>query len=473
MKLNKAFAFLLIMLAVASCKVGPDYQQPVFQLPDTYRFGQTQPDSVLNLAWWELFQDKMLDSLVRIALNENKSIQTAVARIDESRALVGFNKSYMGPAIGYDGSFTNTNFSYNPDASNNGYNQVYAAAPMLSWELDFWGKYRRATEAAKADLLASEYSLRTVQIGLIAEVASTYFLLLDYDQRLQTARQTLQSREEYLDIIQQRFDKGIIPELELNQAQIQKAIAASAVPLYERMVIITENALSVLLGRYPGPVERPAGLNDQPIPPDIPSGIPSLILERRPDVLYAEQQLAAQTARIGVAQAARFPTISLTGMLGIASNELAGMTLGNAGFWSAGAGLMGPIFFWGQNKRRVEVERARAEQVLRSYEQTVLQSLRDVEDALVEISSIKQQLDAIDYQLAAARNANTLSKERYDGGVTSYLEVLDSERTLFDTELNRSETYQSLLNAYVGLYKALGGGWLTPEEKTLQENTRP
>lgn len=455
---------LIVLLFIAGCKVGPNYERPGLNVPAEFSYDPYKNDTILNIAWWDLFQDEVLDSLIREALANNLNVSQAASAIDQSRAFVSFNKANMGPKIGYDGSYVYSNMADNNDPDGNGNGRLNAAAPIISWELDFWGKYRRGTEAAQAELLASEYGYRAVQISLIAEVASTYFNLLDYDQRLYTSQMTLKTRRDYLDIIQERYNKGIIPEIELNQAQIQEAIAASSVPYYERQVAIAEHSLSILLGRNPGKIGRTAKLLDQPVPPEIPAGIPSQILERRPDVLYSEQMLAAQTARIGVAQAERFPSISLTGLLGIASAELTGMTLGNSWYYSAGAGLLGPIFYWGQNKRRVEIERALAEQYLEDYKLTVIQAFSDVENSLVTIATTKAEYEAILRRVQASRNANYLSKERYDGGVTSYLEVLDSERSLFDAELSASDAYQRQLNAYVGLYKSLGGGWISREE---------
>jgi multidrug efflux system outer membrane protein len=340
---------------------------------------------------------------------------------------------------------------------------IFYIAPVVSWEIDFWGKFRRATEAARAELMASMYSLRTVQISLISEVVSTYFLLLDYHQRLEISRQTLKSRIDSLDIIQKRFDKGIIPEIDLNQAQIQKEIAAASIPVQERLISRTENTISILLGRFPGEIKSGIDLYNQTIPPDIPVGLPSSLLERRPDIVRAERLLAAQTAKIGVAQALRLPSISLTGILGLASNELSDLTSNDAA-WSVSAGLFGPIFNFSQDMLRVEVERERTKQALFNYENTVLLAFREVEDALNEIHTYKKQLISVERKAIAAKNAAYLSRLRYDRGFTSFLEVLETERTLFSVELEYSELKQQFFNAYVKLYKALGGGWLYEEE---------
>ena len=447
--------------------LGPNYQRPVVTAPTAFRYDSLVADTVLNLKWWELFKDEQLQKLIHTALEENKDVLTAAARIEEARAVVGYNKADLYPSFGYSADASRTNLLGNQtiDPANS-----FFIAPGLSWEIDFWGKYRRSTEAARADLLSTQFGHRTIQLALISEVVSTYFLLLDYDARLEISKQTLASRKESVWIIQQRFDKGIVPEIDLNQAEIQEAIAAASVPHFERNVAQTENALSILLGHNPGPVARDHSLINQLLPPDIPAGLPSDLLLRRPDVLQVEQSLAAQNAMIGVAQAQRLPSISLTGFLGLASPELNTIVSGDAVAWSMSAGLLGPIFNFGKNKRRVEIEKQRMIQDSLQYIQTALNAFRDVEDALVEISTYNHEAQARFRQRDAASNANMLSKERYDGGVTSYLEVLESERSFFNAELAASETYQKQLNAYVKLYKALGGGWITEGEMNEAQN---
>jgi hypothetical protein len=292
-----------------------------------------------------------------------------------------------------------------------------------------------------------------------------YPMLLLFSQRLALSRFTLGSRQESLAIIQKRFDRGIIPEIDVNQAQIQREIAVAAIPLYRRGIAKTEHVLSILLGQYPQAIKTGQELHLQPIPPAIPAGLPSTILERRPDVSVALAQLHSQTAKIGVAEAMRFPAISLTGLLGVGSFELNAVT-DSGEIWSAGAGLVGPIFNWNKNIRRVDIEEERTRQALLNYEKVVLQAYREVADALVEIDTLQEQLMAVTRKNDAAKNANMLSKLRYDKGATSYLEVLDTERTLFSVGLEQSELQQQYRNAYVKLYKALGGGWLSEEEMT-------
>ncbi|MEN8244639.1 MAG: efflux transporter outer membrane subunit [Thermodesulfobacteriota bacterium] len=459
----RIIVIVLTSLLLSACMFGPDFEKPEYDQPETFRFAEdgAEVEEAVNLKWWELFSDPVLVSLVNTALQNNLNVRAAISRIDEARAALGFSEADLYPMLDIQagaqiGNYIGMGRSETTDKS-------AFIAPVLSWELDFWGKYRRSNESARADLLATEYSLRTVQLSLVTEVVSAYYLLLDYYQRLGLAAFTMDSRQESLDIIQKRFDRGIIPEIDLNQAQIQREIAAASIPLYQRLIAKTENGISILLGQYPQAIKTGQELHLQPVPPDIPVGLSSAILDRRPDVSTALARLHAQTAKIGVAQAMRFPSISLTGLLGLASVELDGVT-DSGEIWSAGAGLAGPIFNWNKNIRRVDIEEERTRQALIEYERVLLQAYREVADALVEIETLEEQLKAVARKNKAAKNANKLSKLRYDKGATSYLEVLDTERTLFSVGLELSELEQQYRNAYVRLYKALGGGWLSEEE---------
>jgi multidrug efflux system outer membrane protein len=461
MKKLAKIVILMIVVSLTGCAVGPDFKKPVVETPDNFRFSDSKSKEVVNLKWWELFDDPVLYSLVVTALTNNKDLMIAASRIEEARAALGFTKADQYPRLDLEAGAATGNYL---GISRSSTTDKYAfIAPVLSWEIDFWGKYRRSTEAARAELMASEYSLKTVQISLISEVVSTYFLLLDYHQRLKISEKTLDSRIDSLDIIQKRFDKGIIPEIDLNQAQIQKEIAAGAIPLYQRLIANTENALSILMGKFPGEIKTGEDLGQQTIPPDIPVGLPSSILERRPDIAEAIYLLQAQTARIGVAQALRFPSISLTGLFGVASSEISNITTDGT-VWSVGGSLLGPIFDFKKSRQRVEIENVRTQQALYRYENRVLFAFREVSDALNDIQTYKKQISTVERKFKAAENAARLSKMRYDKGVTSYLEVLDTERTLFNVGLEYSELKQQFYNAYVRLYKALGGGWLTKEE---------
>jgi multidrug efflux system outer membrane protein len=443
---------MIFIVFLSGCMVGPDFQRPVPETPEYFRFDEKKTGAVVNLKWWELFNDPALDSLVATALHNNKDVLIAANRIEEARASLGFTRADTYPRLDVEAGASRGSYAGGRKVDTD---NAFFIAPTLSWEIDFWGKFRRANEAALADLM--------VQISLISEVVGTYFLLLDYHQRLDISRQTLESRMESLDIIEQRFAKGIIPEIDVNQAQIQKEIAAESIPVFKRLIAQTEHALSILLGRFPGDIQKGSDLHAQVIPPHIPVGLPSSLLQRRPDIVQAEHLLHAQTAQIGVAQALRFPSISLTGIAGFASTELDDL-IDDGDAWSISGGLFAPIFDFNKNKLRVVIEEERTKQALYFYQNTVLIAFREVEDALSEVHTYDDQIAAVERQYAAAKNAAFLSKMRYDKGVTSYLEVLETERQQFSAALDLSATKQEYLNSYVKLYKALGGGWISRDE---------
>lgn len=449
-----------LIVYLAGCKVGPNYEQPVLDNPEAFRFDKDLTDTIVNLRWWELFDDPVLDTLIQIALDENKDVLQAAARVEAAKANVGYTRADALPTINAVAGASYGNYSgiKSADAGGNFY-----AFPELVWEIDFWGKYRRSTEAARAQLLSTEYGMRQTQISLIGAVVSTYFQLLDDMSKLEISKRTYASRDSGTQIIQSRYDYGVVPEIDLNQAQIQQAIAAASVPVYKRYIAYDQSTLSILLGRSPDSILVGTHLYEQKYPPEIPTGLPSQLLARRPDILQAEADYMEQNALIGVAVAMRFPSISLTGLIGGASTELSSFTTG--GFaWSVGGNLLGPLFQFGKNKRRVEQQRYLAEAAKLNYEATVLQAFKDVEDALITIETLKEELKAQEMRMKAAKNAEMLSQERYDKGVTSYLEVLESQRQSFDAQLSYSTVRSDLFTAYIELYKALGGGWMSEEE---------
>ncbi|MEZ5197380.1 MAG: efflux transporter outer membrane subunit [Bacteroidales bacterium] len=452
---------LFIILVVTSCKLGPDFKRPEYEGPVSFRFDGNSAITIVNLRWWEMFNDDVLDTLIARAIKNNKDVLVAAARVDAAAANLGSTKADQWPTFGFNVGASSGNSSggmITLDESSNNF-----SFPQTGLEI-FWGKYRRLNESARAQLLSSEYGLRTVQMSLISAVAATYFSLLDNITKHEVSKRTLAARDSSTLIIQARYDYGIVPEIDLNQAQIQRAISAAAVPIYKRAIAFNENTLSILLGGYPSSVPIGKQLFDQTEPPDIPAGIPSQLLSRRPDVMQAQLEYAAQNALIGAAQAMRWPSLSLTGLLGIASSDLSTLTTAGLG-WSATGIIFGPLFQFGKNKRRVDIEIANTEAALRTYENITLQAFSEVEDALISIETLREELIAQQERYNAAMNAEYLSNERYDKGQTSYLEVLDSQRQSFDAQLGYSQTRRDLLGAHVALYKALGGGWLSPEEE--------
>ncbi|MDH3901510.1 MAG: efflux transporter outer membrane subunit [Gammaproteobacteria bacterium] len=454
----RLFLALTVGLLLAGCTLTPDYERPVLDVPDDYNEPAEDGASVVNIAWWDLFQDVQLQRLIETALEENKDLGVALQRIYEARAQLTFTRANQFPFLNVFGLAERRDPSDvlvpGSSARNN-----YALSADLSFEVDLWGKLGRATEAARADLLATDAAYRNVTISLVSSVASTYFLLRDLDARLVISENTVKSRRDSLGIIQARFDKGTVPELDVNQAQIELAIAEAAVASFQRQIVQTENALRILLGRNPGPVARGASLDQQALPSILPTGLPSDLLQRRPDLVTAEEQLKAATARVGVAEALRYPSINLFGTLGLESDDRSDFTSSDAKTWSIGTNLFAPIFNSGQLKAQAEAQRAITEQAMLNYESTLQQALREVEDALVAIRTYNTEHAARTRQAVAARNAARLSRARYDGGVVDYLEVLDSERSLFNAELEQSVTLRFYLNSIVELYKALGGGW--------------
>jgi len=452
-----------------ACKVGRNYTGMEVRTPEQFRDNLLVEDTTAlagiagndSLDWWRLFRDPVLDSLVHEALRNNRDLNAAVLRIDQAAAALAISKADLAPKIGVQGDYTWGNYPilFDDEPRTN----VFGGG-VVAWELDLWGRIRRLNEAARADLLGTQQAIRGLQLEVVSAVASTYFQLLEFETDLGISRETLALRDSMLTIIEARFDGGIAAEIELDQAKIQRAIAAAAVPQYERRIATTEHALSILVGRAPGPVATGIALTDQPPVPEIPVGLPSELLKRRPDILSAEQAVVAQNAVAGAAVAQRFPTISLTGLLGVASADLAGFTSGTTAY-SVTGGLFGPLFYWGQNKRRVEIERLRTEQAALAYEQTVLEALGEVQDALVTIRTLKDEQVARQAHVDAAVHAQFLSQERYDKGVTSYLEALESQRQAFESQLFLAGVRRQLLQNHVLLYKALGGGWPTQEEK--------
>ena len=453
-----AAVVMLGTLFIAGCAMGPDYERPETTMPEAFEQVTDSGPSIANLNWWELFGDEQLNALVRIALEQNQDMAIAISRIEEARAALGFVRSDQYPQFEVSAGANRGNAipgtSVITPISNN-----FVLAGNLSFELDLWGKLRRSTEAAQAELLATVDAGNSVLITLISDVASAYLLLLDLDTRVAIAERTLDTRIESLGIIQARFDRGTVALIDVNQAQIEKYDAEAQLASLQREDVQVENLLNVLLGQHPGAIEREQRDIYSLEPLKVPAGLPSELLERRPDIRVAEQTLAAQTARIGVAEAIRFPSLSLTGSLGLASDELSGFFSSDNKTWGLSAGLIAPVFNAGRNKSRVEVEVARTEQALLNYEQTVLQALREVEDTLVGVHTYEREVHARENQQKAAASGAMLSRARYNGGVTSYLEVLESERSLFRAELLASSTRREQLVSYVTLYKALGGGW--------------
>ena len=459
--IKKIFVFSITFLLIA-CAVGPDYRRPDIETPAKWSIEDKETQKLVNIQWWEQLGDPVLNQLMETALAENKDVLIAAARIEEYSGRFVATRgdlfpNLQGSAQATKQRSTEVGATPWPAGLDNPYTS-YQAVLNASWEIDFWGKLRRGTEAARADLLSREYAHRAVLLSLTASVAGAYIDLLGYDRQLAIARETLKTREDSLEIYRLRFAAGVISELELNQIRSEYESTRATIPQIEKSIAQQQNALSLLLGRNPGPIIREATI-DQLRFPAIPAGLPSDLLERRPDIGQAEQDLIAANARIGVAKAAYFPTVSLTGTFGSASAGLSDLFTGPSQIWNLGAGVTVPIFTAGRTWGKVQASEAVQKQALLTYVKTIQTAFREVEDSLVAQDRTKIQLDALQNQLAALRNYRNLAVLRYENGYSSNLEVLDAERNLFSIELNYVQTRGNLFHAMIDLYKAMGGGW--------------
>lgn len=447
--------FTIFIVSLASCKMGKNYSRPEVAAPETFRFAEGDTTFNNAIKWWSVFDDPILDTLIKTALNNNYDVLATAQNVEAAMYQLSIQKAEMLPKFGVTAQAQRGNFNFMKTESptNN-----FVIGTQASWELDFWGKYRRLNEAAKAQYLASEYGLYSVKLSLITAVATSYFQILEYKEKQYISESTYAIRDSSLNLIQQRFDAGIIPEIDLNHAQIQRAIAATSIPLYKRMAAHSESTLSILLGENPNELLSNIKLQDISAIPEIPVGVPSGLLERRPDVLLAEQELVAQNAMIGVAQANRFPSFSLTGLFGGASDDLSTLTSGGAA-WNVGGSILGPLFHWNQNANRVKAERSKKEAAVYNYQNVALKAFKEVADLLIEISTLKEEEVAIQEHVKASLSATYLSSERYDKGIASYIEYLESQRQAFDAQIGLAENRQKLLSSYIKLYQALGGGW--------------
>lgn len=454
---------LLIMLC-SGCAVGPNYKKPAVPAPPEYRGvspDQTgKPEAALfgDQKWWDAFQDEALGDLIRTALKQNYDARIAAARILEARAQVGITRADQLPSVSAGASAVNERIpqSARIPSIETSANQVSVS---LAWELDFWGKFRRATESARASLLSQEWAQREVIRSLVSDVASAYFQLRELDLELEISRQTLASRKDSLRLTQILADGGATSMLDVRQAEQLVYTAAASIPDLERRIEQQENFISILLGNNPQAIARGRKLVDQPHALEVPAGLPSALLERRPDVRQAEQQLIAANAQIGVAKADYFPQISLTASGGYQSSALTGLFAGPAGLWTFGGNAVQPVFEGGRIRNRVRFARARTEEATLVYQRTVQQAFRDVSDALVGYRRSQEFRIQQEQLTHSAEEATKLSNMRYKGGATSYLEVLDSDTRYFAAQLTLAQANLNELRAFVQLYSALGGGW--------------
>ena len=462
--MTKTVALLLVVLLTAGCAVGPNYKRPSVDVPGTYRGATPQEaappaaESLGDEKWWEVFQDQELQGLIRTALQQNYDVRIAATRILEAQAQVGITRSNQFPAVG--GGVQAANERY---ADTKTYPQYDTSSNQvgltLVWDLDFWGKYRRASEAARANLLATEWARQAVVSTLVSDVATAYFQLRALDLQLEISRRTLASRQDSLQLTQKLANGGATSMLDVRQAEQLVFTAAETIPDLERRIEQQENFLSALLGNNPGPIARGMKLTEQPHAPDVPAGLPSSLLERRPDIREAEAQLIAANAQIGVAKAAYFPDISLTATGGYQSSALTSLFTGPAGMWNFGGSLVQPMFTGGKIRSGVKYSEARQQEALLTYRQTIQQAFRGVSDALVEYRKDREFREQQQQLAISAQDAARLSDVRYRGGAASYLEVLTNETNYFAAEQGLAQAQLNELVGLVRIFRSLGGGW--------------
>jgi multidrug efflux system outer membrane protein len=454
---------ILASIAMTGCTVGPNYHRPAVQTPGVYRdlkddsHAQAQAASFADLPWWQVFQDPQLQELIRTALKENYDLQLATERIGAARAQVAITRSSLFPQVQ-----GNANFVGGKDPVSAAKYNILGLTADAAFQLDLFGRLRRATEASRAQLLATEDARQTVTLTLVSDVASDYFQLLDLDLQLRISQETVRTQQDSVKLTRLRLDHGVATKLDVLQAQQVLDTANAAIPDLERQIGQEEDAISILLGHYPEDVKRGRPLVEQPLPPEVPPGMPSSLLERRPDIRQVEQDLIAANAEIGVARAAFFPQISLTGSGGGAfgrSSLFSGLMSSQNGIWSYGAQVSQPIFTGGALRGNLRLAESEHREELIAYKQAIQLAFRDVSDALIGYQKLHQVRVAQETTVQDLRDSVSTSLVRYRGGITTYLEVLDGQRSLFNAEIVLAQARGSEYQSLVQLYKALGGGW--------------
>lgn len=458
----------IVVLLLTGCTLGPDYLRPKILIPDNHR-GSLEPakaESLADLPWWELFRDPALQELTREALNNNYDLRIAAARVEEARAQIGVARSFLYPQVDLSGGGSVQQVSRVSEppqsiTSDRTYRN-WLLGFGLAWELDVFGRIRREAEAATGVFLATEQAQRGVLITLVADVAQSYFTLRELDLELEISRRTLKLNDETVEFYQRRLTGGVSNRLELDQTIANRSRTAATIPDLERRIAIQENQINLLLGRNPGPIPRGTVLTEQYYPPSVPAGLPSALLERRPDIKGAEELLVAANANIGAAKALFFPSLSLTGVLGGASRDLSNIGDRRAAIWSVASNVSQPIFQGWRITLNFESVKARFEQAIAQYQKAAQNGFREVADALVTIEKLKDVRTELETSVQALANAARLSRLRYDTGLANYLEILIADQQLFDQELLLARTRGAQLSGVVQLYRALGGGWQQP-----------
>jgi len=460
---RKLILAVLLVSFASGCALGPNYKRPAVSAPENFRSALTPAEqaSLAELPWWQIFKDETLQKLITEALESNYDLRVAVSRVEQARQIAAQARSLFFPQIGYDGAVATGRNSFLTSPSPNGGQTTDSALLDLSvfWEVDLWGRIRRLNEEARAQYLATDEARRGVVVSLVSSVAQAYFELLELDLELEIAKRNTKSFEDTLTLFSRRLEYGVASKLETSSAEGLLGTVAANVPEIERQIVIKENQINVLLGRNPGPVERNADLLDQESPPEIPAGLPSELLERRPDIRQAEQNLRAANARVGVAVTNFFPQIGLTTLLGKVSPELSAFSAGTANLWAVAGTMTGPIFRGGALVAEYREAKAAWEEARLTYEQTALNAFKEVSNALISREKLELARAQQSRAVKAYDQAVGVSIKRYVAGKASYYEVLQNQQNLFPAETTLARTQLNQLLAVVQLYKALGGGW--------------
>ncbi|MBN8508505.1 MAG: efflux transporter outer membrane subunit [Burkholderiales bacterium] len=469
-------AGLGLVALLAGCTLGPDYRRPAVTAPAAYQYEPKQAAATADTLWWQQFGDPVLDALIDEALAHNTNIQIAAANVAQAAAVLTQTRSQFFPTVGYSASaerqrsvepaFAAQLPNY-PNPAN-----AFGVGLSASWEIDLWGRIRRQSEAADANVLATDEARRGVILSLVAQVANSYLQLRGLDAQLVVAKQTQGVYKESVDLFTLQFQYGQVSQMNVAQAQSQYESASAQIPLLESQIAQAQNALAVLIGRDPGPIGRGKALDELQLPA-VPAGLPSQLLERRPDLLQAEQQLIAANAQIGAAKALYFPTISLTGAFGTASADLSNLFTGPARVWSYAGSVVGPIFSFGAISGQVAQAEAGQQAALLNYRQSIRNAFADVDNALVANQKLQQQLDAQTKLVAALKQYTELANLQFQGGYTSYSTVLQAEQSLFPAELNLASIRAQMYASAVNIYLAMGGGWVTLADQRTGGTPRP
>ena len=468
--LRRTAVVLPVALTIAGCAVGPEYHRPEVTAPQKFRaqLGPAEAGSLADLPWWQVFNDKALQSLITQALAGNYDLKVAVTRIDEARAQVAVVRADLYPQVGYQANVAREkSFIPLPQLQGNVTYNSFQAALNAAWEFDVWGRIRRSSEAATAGLYAQEDVRRGVMLSLVSDIAANYFLLIELDRQLAIAQESATTYKQTLDLFTQRFQAGRDSKLGMVRAQAAYDGSSAAIAALNRAITQQENAICVLLGAYPRHIERGTQLERQ-VMPATPIGLTSDLLQRRPDIMQAEQVMIGANAQIGAAVANYFPRIGLSALYGAQGVQVEDLFKSNFSIWSIAAGLTGPIFQGGRLRANVRAQEAFWDESIAQYEQTVTVAFRETSDALIAQQTLVDQRKALEGQVQANREAVDLAMQRYDGGRASYFEVLDAEQALFPSEDALAQTQRDQLVAVVSLYKALGGGWNLKDEEWSQ-----